>query len=109
MWELSGLFQHQKDYEQDIQQSAWDSGDIWSYDAMSDYKNTYDSITSEQQAAARNMFNTTYANARLAGDDHNAAIAKAQNALINNFKSYKEQQAASSNKPETDLYTGSGS
>ena len=96
-------------YEQDIQQSAWDSGDIWSYDAMSDYKNTYDSMTSEQQAAARNMFNTTYANARLAGDDHNAAIAKAQNALINNFKSYKEQQAASSNKPETDLYTGSGS
>ena len=96
-------------YEQDIQQSAWDSGDIWSYDAMSNYKNTYDSMTSEQQAAARNMFNTTYANARLAGDDHNAAIAKAQNALINNFKSYKEQQAASSNKPETDLYTGSGS
>ena len=96
-------------YEQDIQQSAWDSGDIWSYDAMSNYKNTYDSMTSEQQAAARNMFNTTYANARLAGDDHNTAIAKAQNALINNFKSYKEQQAASSNKPETDLYTGSGS
>ena len=96
-------------YEQDIQQSAWDSGNIWSYGAMSGYKSTYDSMTAEQQAAARKMFNTTYANARLAGDDHNTAIAKAQNALINNFKSYKEQQAASGNKPETDLNTGSGS
>ena len=91
-----------EDYKSYAQSTIWDTGDIWTYSGMSDYKDLFNSLTAEQQAIAWERFNTTYANSSLAGEDHNTAIAKAKASLLGYLADYKEQQNASQNKPETD-------
>lgn len=99
-----------EDYQSYAQSTVWDTGDIWTYSEMSSYKDLFNSLTAEEQAVARERFNTAYANSSLAGEDHNTAIAKGKASLLSYFTDYKEQQDASQKKPETDeIEPGTGS
>ena len=75
-----GIYTEDRQYENHIKAatSIWDSNDLWNGETLKGLKETYEGLSSEQQAGLKNVFSTTYADSLLSGTNDAEAKLKAE-------------------------------
>ena len=99
-----GIFTENRKYEEYdsyAKEQLWDNGAIWSQEGMEDYKSIYEGLSDEGKANLRTSFSNAYANARLAGDDHDTAMKKARESIQKNLADLKDVDDAGKKDPPT--------
>ena len=91
-------YENYRDYAND---NVWNNGAVWNLPGMNALKSVYNSLTAEQQQLIKDQFANAYANARLAGDNNDAAIEKARQAIMSTLTGYQGSQNAGNNQVPT--------
>ena len=99
-----GIYTENRKYENYAnfaKENIWDTNAAWSLGDLGDYKSTYEAMSDDDKNTIRELFSSTYANARLDGKDNATASQEAADAVYQALKRKQDSLDAENNKPPT--------